>query len=62
VLDISDPNPLAFPTGLTVLLSLYVPPFSPKRTFPDIQVYQTVKGVIGDHDALIELFESIEQF
>jgi hypothetical protein len=38
-----------------------VPPFSPKHTFPDIQVYRTVEGVIDEHDALIELFESIEQ-
>ena len=30
--------------------------------YSDIQVYQTVKGVIDDYDTLVELFESIEHF
>lgn len=36
--------------------------FSPKRASPHIQVYQTVKGVMDDYDALIEVLESIEHF
>jgi hypothetical protein len=33
-----------------------------RRGFPDIQVYQAVKGSIDSYDALAELLESIEHF
>ena len=48
--------------ALAALLSVCASLWSLSAYLPDIEAYQTVKGVTDSYDALVNLIESIEHF
>ena len=52
----------AIHTAFAALLSVRASLWSLSAYLPEIEAYQTVKGVIDSYDALVNLLESIEHF